>query len=132
MDEIEEIRKKKLKELIKMVSSKGSKPVLLNESNFENFLEQNENAVVDFYADWCMPCRYISPIIEELAKEFSGKLVFGKLNVDENQRIAVKFGISAIPTLIFFKKGKAVDQVVGAMSKKDIKAWIERNLEKDL
>jgi thioredoxin 1 len=132
MDELEEIRKKKLKELIKMASSKAAKPVMLNKNNFESFLSQNENAVVDFYADWCMPCRYVSPIIEELAKELSDRLAFGKLNVDENQEIATRFGISAIPTLIFFKKGRPVDQIVGARPKRDIKAWIERNLEKDL
>ncbi|MEM4645112.1 MAG: thioredoxin [Archaeoglobaceae archaeon] len=132
MDEIEEIRKKKLRKLMRMVGEKNVKPVELDQNNFESFINQNENAVVDFWAEWCMPCRYVSPIIDELAKEFSGKVAFGKVNVDENQRIAAKFGITAIPTLIFFKKGKAVDQIVGAMPKRDIKAWVERNLEKDL
>ncbi|MEM4472213.1 MAG: thioredoxin [Archaeoglobaceae archaeon] len=132
MDEIEEIRKKKLRKLMRMVGEKNVKPIELDQNNFESFINQNENAVVDFWAEWCMPCRYVSPIIDELAKEFSGKVAFGKVNVDENQRIAAKFGITAIPTLIFFKKGKAVDQIVGAMPKRDIKAWVERNLEKDL
>ncbi|MEM0022716.1 MAG: thioredoxin, partial [Archaeoglobaceae archaeon] len=90
------------------------------------------NAVVDFWAEWCMPCRYVSPIIDELSKEFAGKVAFGKVNVDENQGIAVKYGISAIPTLIFFKKGKPIDQIVGAMPKKEIKSWIESNVGKDL
>lgn len=132
MDELEEIRKKKLKELMKMASAKDSKPVKLDQQNFESFLKQNENAVVDFWAEWCMPCRYVSPIIDELSKEFAGKVAFGKVNVDENQSIAVKYGISAIPTLIFFKKGKPVDQIVGAMPKKEIKSWIESNVGKDL
>lgn len=132
MDEIEEIRKKKLKELMRMTSTKDAKPVKLNQQNFDFFLKQNEYAVIDFWAEWCMPCRYVSPIIDELSKEFAGKLAFGKVNVDENQEIAVRYNISAIPTLIFFKKGKPVDQIVGAMPKKEIKSWIEGNLGKDL
>jgi len=132
MDELEEIRKKKLKELMRMASAKDAKPVKLDQQNFESFLKQNENAVVDFWAEWCMPCRYVSPIIDELSKEFAGKVAFGKVNVDENQGIAVKYGISAIPTLIFFKKGKPIDQIVGAMPKKEIKSWIESNVGKDL
>jgi len=132
MDELEEIRRRKLKELMKMAETKASpsEPVKLDSKNFEEFTKKNENAVVDFWAEWCMPCRYIAPIIEELAKEYAGKVAFGKLNVDENQSIAVRFGISAIPTLIFFKNGKAMDQIVGAMPKKEIKRWIEANLQK--
>lgn len=132
MDELEEIRKRKLRELMKMAEEKDLKPVKLDQRNFDSFLRQNENAVVDFWAEWCMPCRYVSPIIDELSKEFAGKVAFGKLNVDENQSIAVRYGISAIPTLIFFKKGKPIDQIVGAMPKKEIKSWIERNIGKDL
>ncbi|MEM2177012.1 MAG: thioredoxin [Archaeoglobaceae archaeon] len=132
MDELEQIRKKKLEELMKMSSQKETKPAKLNQQNFDSFIKQNENAVVDFWAEWCMPCRYISPIIEELSKDYAGKVAFGKLNVDENQSIAVRYAISAIPTLIFFKKGKAVDQIVGAMPKKEIKNWIEGNLQKNL
>ncbi|MEM0022427.1 MAG: thioredoxin domain-containing protein, partial [Archaeoglobaceae archaeon] len=86
MDELEEIRKKKLKELMRMTSAKDAKPVKLDQQNFESFLKQNENAVVDFWAEWCMPCRYVSPIIDELSKEFAGKVAFGKVNVDEKDR----------------------------------------------
>lgn len=132
MDELEEIRKKKLRELMRMAGAKDSKPVKLDQQNFESFLRQNENAVVDFWAEWCMPCRYVSPILDELSKEFAGRVAFGKVNVDENQSIAARYGISAIPTLVFFKKGKPVDQIVGAMPKKEIKSWIERNVGKDL
>ena len=132
MDELEEIRKRKLKELMRMAGAKDTKPLKLDQQNFESFLKQNENAVVDFWAEWCMPCRYVSPIIDELSKEFAGKVAFGKVNVDENQGIAVKYSVSAIPTLIFFKKGRPVDQIVGAMPKKEIKRWIESNIGKDL
>ncbi|MCS7130327.1 MAG: thioredoxin [Archaeoglobaceae archaeon] len=132
MDELEEIRKRKLEELMKM-SEKAktqNEPIKLNSENFDEVMKKNENVVVDFWAEWCMPCRYIAPIIEELAKEYSGKVVFGKLNVDENQSVAVRFGISAIPTLIFFKNGKAMDQIVGAMPKKEIKRWIDTNIQR--
>ncbi|MDK2876542.1 MAG: thioredoxin 1 [Archaeoglobaceae archaeon] len=133
MDELEEIRKKKLKELMKMAEKKvniQNEPAKLDSKNFDEFIKENEYAVVDFWAEWCMPCRYIAPVFEELAKEYSGKVAFGKVNVDENQKIAVRFGISAIPTLIFFKNGKAMDQIVGAMPKKEIKRWIESNLSR--
>lgn len=133
MDELEEIRKRKLEELMRMAEKKvgiQNEPAKLDSKNFDEFIKGNEYAVVDFWAEWCMPCRYIAPVVEELAKEYSGKVAFGKLNVDENQKIAVRFGISAIPTLIFFKNGKAMDQIVGAMPKKEIKRWIESNINR--
>ncbi len=131
-DELERIRMNKLKKLMSKFSGvseskKKAEVVSLNQSNFESFV-MNENAVVDFYADWCGPCKMISPVIAELAYEYAGRVVFGKLNVDENEQIAASFAISAIPALMFFKKGKAVDVLVGAYPKSEIKAWIERNL----
>ncbi len=133
MDELEEIRRKKLRELMEMAERKSSittGPAKLDSKNFDEFIKKNTNAVVDFWAEWCMPCRYIAPVVEELAKEYSGKVAFGKLNVDENQNIAARFGISAIPTLIFFRNGIALDQIVGAMPKKEIKRWIDLNLQR--
>ncbi len=132
MDELEKIRQKKMKELMEKMSKestpKPSTPVKLTSANFDETLRNNENVVVDFWAEWCMPCRMIAPSIEELAKEYSGKVVFGKLNTDESPTIASRYGISAIPTLIFFKKGKPVDQLIGAMPKSEIKRWIEKNV----
>jgi len=133
MDEIEKIRQKKLKELMKkMGGGSGVKvvdsPVKLTSANFDETLRNNENVVVDFWAEWCMPCKMIAPSIEDLAKEFAGKVIFGKLNTDENPTIAARYGISAIPTLIFFKNGKPVDQIVGAISKSEIKRWVQRNI----
>jgi thioredoxin 1 len=133
MDEIEEIRKKKLRELMEMAEGKDSitaGPVKLDSKNFDEFIKKNTNAVVDFWAEWCMPCRYIAPVVEELAKEYSGKVAFGKLNIDESRNFVARFGISAIPTLIFFKNGIAVDQIVGALPKKEIKRWIDLNLQR--
>ena len=133
MDEIEKIRQKKMKELMaKMSGEKTVKvidsPIKLNSANFDETLRNNENVVVDFWAEWCMPCKMIAPSIEELAKEYAGKVVFGKLNTDENPAIASRYGISAIPTMIFFKAGKPVDQIVGALPKSEIKRWIQRNI----
>ncbi|WP_457549895.1 thioredoxin [Archaeoglobus sp.] len=130
MDEIEEIRRKKLEELIKKMRGDKmvEKPVKLDSTNFKRFIEENENVVVDFWAEWCGPCRLISPIIDELAKEYRGKVAFGKINVDEARAIAMQYGISAIPTLIFFKKGKAISAIVGVYPKSELKRWIEKNI----
>uniref|UniRef100_A0A7C3UI25 Thioredoxin n=1 Tax=Geoglobus ahangari TaxID=113653 RepID=A0A7C3UI25_9EURY len=127
MDDLEMIRQKKIKELLEKVK-RMDKPLKADETNFNKILSQYENVVVDFWAEWCMPCRMISPVIEELAKEYSGKVVFAKLNTDENQSIAARYNISAIPTLIFFKNGKPVDILIGAFPKSEIKRWIEKNL----
>ncbi len=138
MDELEKIRQKKLKELMSKFSPEKSgksggkamaKPVELNEKNFREIMSNNENVVVDFWAEWCAPCRMVSPVIEELAKEYAGRVVFAKLNTDKNQDIASKFGISAIPTLIYFKRGRPVESIVGAMPKSELKKWIEKNLQ---
>jgi len=134
MDELEKIRQKKLKELMERLSGGSgtqqvvNTPLKASSANFDDILAKYENVVVDFWAEWCMPCRMIAPIVEELAKEYAGKVVFVKLNTDENPRIAARYSISAIPTLLFFKKGKPVDQIIGAMPKGEIKRWIERNI----
>jgi len=88
----------------------------------ENFqrevLESDIPVMVDFYADWCGPCKMIAPIIEELAKEYEGKVKIGKLNVDEDLKTSEKYRVMSIPTLIFFKNGAPVDTIIGAVSKK--------------
>lgn len=90
----------------------------LNEKNFDEIVVQSDKPVlVDFWAEWCGPCRIIGPTVEELAKEFEGKAVVGKLNVDENISIASKYGIRNIPTLLIFKGGEVVDKHVGVASK---------------
>lgn len=92
--------------------------VTFTDSNFEaEVLKSSEPVLVDFWAVWCGPCRAIAPIIDELAGEYQGKARIGKLNVDENQAIAGKYGIRSIPTLLVFKNGQVVDQIIGAQPK---------------
>ncbi|MBM3245097.1 MAG: thioredoxin [Candidatus Omnitrophica bacterium] len=91
-------------------------------------LDSNVTVMVDFWAPWCGPCKKVAPVIDELAKEFSDKIKIGKINIDDDSKVASQFGVMSIPTLIFFKHGKAVDQVVGALTKPDLKKKIEENL----
>jgi thioredoxin 1 len=103
--------------------------VHLTDSNFKKeVIESGLPVLVDFWAAWCGPCKMIAPVVEELAKEFDQKIKFGKVDVDENPNIAGQFGIMSIPTLMFFKKGKVMEQVVGALSKTDLKKKIEANI----
>ena len=95
---------------------------------FEQVIAGDKPVLVDFFATWCGPCRMIAPIVEELASEFEGKAVVGKVNVDEEPGLAQRFGVMSIPTLIVMKGGKVVEQAVGARGKGDIAAMIERHL----
>lgn len=99
----------------------------LTASNFEATIAEGVS-LVDFWAPWCGPCRMIAPVIEELAEEYAGKANICKVNTDEEQDIAVKFGIRSIPTLLFMKNGEVVDQVVGAQSKQALKDKLDAHL----
>ena len=91
-------------------------------------LESDLPVLVDFWAAWCGPCKMIAPLIDEVAKEYAGKMKIGKLDVDSNPKIATEYGVMSIPTIIFFKKGKIMNQLVGAASKLALKRKIEENL----
>lgn len=101
----------------------------VSDASFESdVLKSAEPVVVDFWAEWCGPCRMVAPVLEELAAEYADRLVVGKVNVDENRQIAARFGIRSIPTLLFFRDGNRVDQVVGAHPKGTIKGKIDHLL----
>jgi len=85
--------------------------------------------LIDFWAPWCMPCVMLAPIIDQIAEEYAGKVYVGKVNVDDNQDLALKYGVMSIPNLIIFKDGKPVDNIVGAVPKATIKAALEKQLK---
>ncbi|MBW2183081.1 MAG: thioredoxin [Deltaproteobacteria bacterium] len=101
----------------------------VNDSNFKSEVTDSEMPVlVDFWAPWCGPCKMIAPVLEELAKEYDGRVKIVKLNVDDSPDTASKFGIRSIPTLIMFKNGKVFEQTVGAQSKDNLKQLVDKSL----
>jgi len=121
-DELQRIREKKLEELKRSFTGKpeakpAKKVIVLDERQFGRAVRDNPFLVVDLWAPWCGPCRMVAPVIEELSAEFAGRIAFGKLNTDENQRVAMQYGITAIPTILLFAGGKLVEKVVGAYPK---------------
>lgn len=133
-EELERIRRKKLEEMMKSFRTskedkpKIEKPVELTDSNFYDVVKSGGLVVVDCWAAWCAPCRMISPIIDELAKEYAGKILFGKLNVDLNRKIPVEYQIMSIPTILIFKDGKLVDRLVGARPRRALESAITKHL----
>jgi thioredoxin 1 len=103
--------------------------ITLTDYDFNDMVSKYPLLIVDFWAPWCGPCRMVSPVIEELSKELTGKAVFGKLNVDENPMIASTFGIQSIPTIAIFKNGKAVDGIIGAASKSQILSKLSAHID---
>ena len=107
-----------------------SKPVTIEDGKFDEIVLQAKTPVlVDFWAPWCGPCRMVAPVVEELAEEYEGRVSFGKVNVDESPRIASQYGIMSIPTLILFKDGKPVSNIVGFRPKDELKQKLEDALE---
>ncbi len=103
----------------------------INQDSFQqSVLEAQKPVLVDFWAPWCGPCRAVAPIVEELAKEYTGKVDFAKVNVDESPFVASKYGVMSIPTLIMFKGGKPMEQVVGFKPKGQLKKLIDSTLTK--
>ena len=106
-----------------------AKPVKVTDSTFDQLVVESEQPVlVDFWAEWCGPCKMIAPVLEELATDLDGKLTIGKLDVDDNQSTAMAFGVMSIPTLLLFKGGKPVERIVGFQPKQQLVSKIQRHL----
>ena len=99
--------------------------LVITDSNFDELFQSDKPLVVDFWAEWCGPCKMIGPIVEDLAHEFEGKVTIGKMNVDDNNDVTTRFGIRNIPTLLFFKNGQLVDKQVGAAQKSALAQKVE-------
>jgi thioredoxin 1 len=131
-DELEAIKRNKLEEMKKRylygdnkMENMPNTPLTITDANFSENIDKYDTIVVDCWAPWCGPCRMIDPIIEELASELQGKIVFGKLNVDENQTTAMNYRIMSIPSLLVFKKGKHIDTIVGAIPKQQLQSKLK-------
>lgn len=135
MDELDEIRKKKMEKMMSEMNKPPApsvqfpnKPIVITDDTVDSAVSQYPIFILDCWAQWCGPCRMLGPIIEELARDLSGKIVFGKLNVDENMQTSNKHNISAIPTMLVFKNGKLVDKLIGAYPKATLAAKIQKYL----
>ena len=104
------------------------KTLEITDSNFNDVISKNKTVLVDFWAEWCGPCRIIGPVIEELANEYEGKAIIGKLDVDSNQESSVKYGVRSIPTILTFKDGEIIDRQVGAVPKETLTNVIDSQL----
>jgi thioredoxin 1 len=126
-DELQRLREKKLREMEESLG-KGTKPTIveITDESFLGVVQGNPYVLIDFWAEWCGPCRMVSPIVEELAREFAGKVIVGKCNTDDNPVISRQFAITAIPTLMLFAHGQMVDRIIGAYPKESIRQRMER------
>jgi len=131
-DELERIKKKMVEQLTR-AEDRGiwtdGRVIELNEANFDEALgKATVPVLVDFWAGWCAPCRVMKPVMEALAKEFAGRAGFGKIDVDQNQALARRYGVMSIPNFVLFKNGKPVDRAVGAVGRRGLETMLRRHL----
>jgi thioredoxin 1 len=132
--ELERIKHEKLREMMKTASGKMQekpsldKPVAVTDATLKEVVNNHSLVVVDCWAPWCAPCNIVAPVVEQLAQDYAGKILFGKLNVDNNRRVATEYQIMSIPTLLVFKNGRLVDRIIGAMPKQMLEPKLIRYL----
>ncbi len=122
MDELEAIRQKKMERLQTMTSGEV---LVLDDNNLAETVREHPFVVIDCWAEWCGPCKMVAPIIEQLASEYAGRITFAKLNIDENMGTAMKYQISAIPTMLVFRNGEMAGQIIGALPKNHIEQKLQ-------
>lgn len=125
-DDLQRLREERLRELETRIQGGTGGVIEVGDDRFQEIVRKHSYLVVDVWAEWCGPCRMVAPAIEDLARDFAGKVTFGKCNVDQNPTLASSFSITAIPTLLFFANGMLVDRVVGALPKEAIKTRVMR------
>ena len=122
--EVANIMKKKMEQMGKAGSNQL---VELSEKNFDDIIARGKPVLVDFWASWCGPCQFMLPIFDKLAKKYNDRMVFARLNVDDNQSIATRFDVYAIPTFMVFRDGKAIDRAIGAVGEAGLEGLIKKN-----
>jgi thioredoxin 1 len=126
-DEISRIRQKRLQELKERMKHTVKADITeVDETHFQEFIRTHQYVVLDFWAEWCAPCRRVGLVLEELSKEFSGKVTFGKCNTEDNRLLAMQFNITAIPSIMLFSNGQLVDRIIGAYPKEALREKIVR------
>ena len=125
-DELQRLREERLRELEARIQGGRGGVIEITDGTFQDTVSRHPFLVVDLWADWCGPCRMVAPVIEDLARDFAGRVTFGKCDVDQNRVIAAQFSVTAIPTLLFFANGALIDRVVGALPKEAVRARVMR------
>jgi thioredoxin 1 len=123
--ELEKIKEEKIKKMLDQAKAGVTK---LTTTSFEDFISTDKPVLVDFWADWCMPCRMMAPVMDELSQVYAGKAKFGKVNVDENPQIASRYGIMSIPHFLMFKNGSRVEKIVGAVGRGPLENALKKYL----
>ena len=133
-EELERIKRARLREMTKSTISQKqgglalNKPITVTDATFKEVIQNHPLVVVDCWAPWCAPCHMVAPIIEEMARDYAGRILFGKLNVDENREVTMQYQIMSIPTLLVFKNGKLIDRIIGAVPRQMLEPKIARHL----